>query len=313
MTPSLLDPAPPVSPRLRRGFAPPAASSRPARGIAMKRIFLHAMLILLALLTLVPFIYMGLAALKDNDGNASNLFLPTDPHQFLGIAWNHFTLDNYKNLFRKENLHAQYINSFFYASMTSLAATLACAMGGYALAVYNFKGRALVTNILLAAFIVPAAMLLAPAYQLLHHMSLLDTFTGLILPAIAPPFGIYLFHRAISTGVPREMLEAARIDGCHEIRIFFTIALPLVRPMISAFLMITFLACWNDFIRPQVIRPAPANVTLAVAVAQLKDIYSQDYGMLMAGTMISVLPVMALFLLLQKEFIAGLTSGAVKG
>jgi len=165
----------------------------------------------------------------------------------------------------------------------------------------------------LGCLLVPGSLLLAPSYQLLYHLNLLDSFAGLILPGVAPAFGIYLFRQSMLNAVPSDLLEAARIDGCGEWRIFFTIVLPLVRPMIGAFLLITYLGCWNNFIGPQIIIQTPEKYPLAVEIAQLKGLYSINYGLLMAGTLISVAPVMVLFLFLQKEFIAGLTSGAVKG
>jgi multiple sugar transport system permease protein len=279
----------------------------------MKRLLTYFMLAALAAFTLVPFAYMTISSFKDSVGNSSGLFLPWDSAQPLGIGWNHFTLDNYVRLLRRDSLGTYVVNSFFFASMTSLLATLACAMGGYALAMFQFRGRRLMINMVLAAIIIPMTMLVAPAYQMIYRFGLLDTMTGLILPALAPPFGVFLFRQAMLGGLPGELLEAGRIDGCGEIRMFFTLALPMVRPMVSAFMMITFLASWNDFIHPQVILQSAQNITLSVAVAQLKDVYQQDYGMLMAGSMIAILPVMLLFLLLQREFIAGLTSGAVKG
>ena len=128
-----------------------------------------------------------------------------------------------------------------------------------------------------------------------------------------PAFGVYLFRQAMISSLPNEIMEAARIDGCGEIRIFFTMALPLVRPMIGAFLLVTYLGTWNNFVWPQVVLQTAEMQPLSVAIAQLKGVYSQDYGLLLAGTLVCVAPVLALFLMLQKEFIAGLTSGAVKG
>ena len=154
---------------------------------------------------------------------------------------------------------------------------------------------------------IPAALLIAPGYQLLYHLGLLDTYTGLILPGIAPAFGVYLFRQAMITSLPDEMMEAARIDGCGEIRIFFAMALPMVRPMIGAFLLITFLFAWNNFIQPQIVLASPEKFPLSVFIAQLKGTYSTDYGLLTAGTLVAILPILVLFLLLQKEFISGLT------
>jgi multiple sugar transport system permease protein len=142
---------------------------------------------------------------------------------------------------------------------------------------------------------------------------MLDSYSGLILPAITPAFGIFLFRQAALSGVPDALLEAARIDGCGELQIFFGIALPMVKPMIGAFLLITFLGTWNNFITPQIVLQTAGKFPLSVAIAQLRGVYGQDYGLLMAGTLLSVLPVVVLFLMLQREFIAGLTSGAVKG
>ncbi|MEI7766735.1 MAG: carbohydrate ABC transporter permease [Phycisphaerae bacterium] len=278
----------------------------------MKKILPYSVLLILALVTLVPFAYLLCASVKTNDDFFSALFLPAGDG-LLGIAWDHITVGHYARLFTQMSFFRHIVNSFFFASVISVLATLCCAMGGYALAKFRFQGRAMVTNLVLIALIIPGALLLAPSYQLLFRLGLLDTLAGMILPALAPAFGVYLFRQAMISSVPNELLEAARIDGCGEVHLFFSIVLPLVRPMLGAFLLITFLGTWNNFIGPQIVLQTPERFPLAVAVAQLRGVYSQDYGLIMAGTMISIVPVLGLFLLLQKEFIAGLTSGAVKG
>lgn len=144
-------------------------------------------------------------------------------------------------------------------------------------------------------------------------MGLLDSYTGLILPALAAALGVFLFRQAMLNAVPAELIEAARIDGAGEFRIFFTIAIPLVRPMIGAFLLITFLGAWNNFIGPQIVLQTPETFPLSVAINNLRGLYATEYGLIMSGTLVSIAPVMCLFLLLQKEFLAGLTSGPVKG
>ena len=247
----------------------------------------------------------------------------------LGVAWGLLTLDNFDRLFRgvpkdddgdgaadravSTGVTRAIVNSFFYASVSSVLATLGAAMGGYGLAKFRFRGRDLIDNTVLAALVIPGALLIAPGYQLLYWFGLLDTFTGLILPGIAPAFGVFLFRQAMIGGVPNEMIEAARIDGCGEVRLFFTMALPMVRPMAGAFLLITYLGAWNNFIGPQIVLQTPEKYPLAVWISQLRGVYGIDYGLIMAGTLVAVVPVLALFLMLQKEFIAGLTAGAVKG
>ena len=275
---------------------------------------LYALLLLCAALTLMPFVYLLCSALKSNATFFSSPFLPPG-NGFLGIDWGGLTLEHFSVLFTDPSLGfgRALVNSVFYASVSSVLTTLCAAMGGYALAKFAFRANRPLTALVLASLIIPGPLLLAPSYQLIYRFGLLDSFTGLILPGIAPAFGVFLFRQALLHTVPLDLIEAARIDGCGEIRCFFTIILPLVRPMLGAFLLISFMGAWNNFIQPQIILQTPEKFPLAVAIAQLKGLYGVDYGLLMAGTVVSIAPVMGLFLLLQKDFIAGLTSGAVKG
>lgn len=248
-----------------------------------------------------------------------------NPHGFLGRAWGMLTLDNFDRLFlgvpsddpdtprKSTGIVRAIINSFFFASVTAVLATLGAAMGGYSLAKFRFRGRNLIDNTVLAALVIPGALLIAPGYQLLYWFGMLDSYVGLILPGIAPAFGVYLFRQAMITSLPDEMMEAARIDGCGEVKMFFIMALPMVRPMAGAFLLITYLGAWNNFIGPQIILSTPEKYPLAVWISQLRGVYGIDYGLIMAGTLVAIAPVLVLFLMLQKEFIAGLTAGAVKG
>ena len=272
----------------------------------------YAVLVPFAIVTLVPLAWLLIAAFKGPEDFYASVFLPPGDGAF-GVAWDRLTLDNLRRIFIEVGIGRAMLNSLFYASTTSLLACLCCAMAGYALARYEFRGRRLATVLVIGAIVLPAPLLLAPGYQWLFRLGLLDTRAGLILPAIAPAFGVYLFRQATIQGVPHELLEAARLDGSSELRIFATIALPLLRPMVSAFILIMFLAVWNNFITPQIVLQDPDKLPLAVAIAQLKDVYYQDHGLLMAGTIISIAPVMLLFLVLQREFVAGLTMGAVKG
>lgn len=274
--------------------------------------FVHATLVCFAIITLIPFAYMLAGALKNKFDYAATLFLPAG-HGFLGVGWDRITLDNFRNLFLNLGLPRAMLNSLFLASVHAILTSLFCSMGGYALAKLEFRGRHLITAIVLAALIIPGPLLLAPAFQLLYQLDLLNTYAGLLLPGLTPAFGIFLFRQAMLNGVPKELLEAARMDGAGEARIFFELVLPLVRPMFGAFLMISFMGTWNNFISPQIILQSPELQPLSVALNNLKGLYGTDYGLVMAGTIISISPVMCLFLLLQREFIAGLTGGAVKG
>ncbi len=273
---------------------------------------LYSVLIFCSLVTLVPFAYLFCASLKPSAIFFDNLFLPEGDGLF-GIGWEKLNFNHFHRLFVEQGFARYLLNSIFFASVSGVLATLFSAMSGYALAKFRFRGRDSITNLVLAALVVPGALLLAPNYQLLYWFGMLDSYTGLIIPALAPAFGVYLFRQATVNSVPNEMLESARIDGCGEIKIFFTFVLPLIRPMMGAFLLLTFLGSWNNFIGTQIVLQTPEKMPLAVAINQLRGTYGTDYGLIMAGTVVSILPVLVLFLLLQKEFISGLTSGAVKG
>lgn len=271
----------------------------------------YAVLYLGAAIMLVPFIWLICGAFKDNQDFFGSAFLPRG-EGFLGIAWDRLTLDNFRQLFDNTSILRALLNSLFLSSCTAIIATFLCAAAGFALARYELRCKPFLLAIVLGLVIVPPTLLLAPGYQLLFRLNMLDSFWGLIIPAAAPAFGVYLFRQAARGSVPNELLEAARIDGCGELRIFALIAIPLLRPMISAFMLITFLGVWNNFINPQIVLQSAAKFPLSVAVAQLKGVYYQDYGLQIAGTLLSVAPVLGLFLLLQRDFVSGLTNGAVK-
>jgi ABC-type glycerol-3-phosphate transport system permease component len=273
---------------------------------------IYVALVIAAGFTLVPFAWLLCAAFKTNADVFASNFLPAG-EGFLGVGWDRLTIANFLRLFRELGIGRAMANSIFLASTGALLATFCCAMAGYALAKFRFAGRDLVLSLVLAALVIPGSLLLAPGYKLLYDLGLLDRYSGLMLPGLAPAFGVFLFRQAMMNAVPATLLESARIDGAGEFRIFFTIVLPLVRPMIGAYLMITFLGIWNNFIGPQIVFQDPERFPLSVAINQLRGLYGTDYGLIMSGTLISIAPVLALFLLLQKEFIAGLTSGAVKG
>lgn len=276
------------------------------------RVLIYLLLVVVAVFLLLPFAWMVTAAFKSNEDIFSSLLLPPGAG-FLGVAWERLTLHNFDRLFAEEGIARAMLNSTFYASVTAIGATTCSAMGGYALAKFSFRGRRLLTVLVLGAVLVPGPLLLAPGYQLLHQLGLLNTYAGLILPSLAPAFGVFLFRQAMLNSVPDEIIEAARIDGAGELRIFFSVVLPVVRPMLGAFLLISFLGAWNNFIGPQIVLQDPALYPLSSALAGLRGTNFQEWGMIMAGTMVSVAPVMGLFLLLQREFIQGLTSEVSRG
>jgi ABC-type glycerol-3-phosphate transport system permease component len=219
---------------------------------------------------------------------------------------------NFQELFRTVNFGRYLINSVFVACATVAVQLFFASLAGFALAKYDFRGKKLIMVVMLATLMIPGQVVMAPLYELIYRLGLVDRYVGLIVPAAVSVFGIFLFRQSILQ-VPDELLHAARIDGCSEFRIYWDVVMPVSRPMIGAFCLISFMGTWNSFLWPQIILHQSDRFTLTIALNQLVTLYQQQYGTLMAGTFLSVLPVVVLFLLLQKEFVAGLTAGAVKG
>ena len=187
-------------------------------------------------------------------------------------------------------------------------------LGGFALAKYRFAGRKLLMFLMLVTMTVPGQVLLPSSYELMRGLGWLNTYWAILVPGSVSVFGMFLFMQAMKT-VPDELLQCGRLDGCSEIRLWWEVALPIVRPMIGAFTLLTFMGAWNSFLWPQIILQDVNRYTLPVGLSGLIGLPTDDtpYGLLMAGTLLSVVPVGVLFFILQKDFVSGLASGAVKG
>ncbi len=261
----------------------------------------HLLLVAAAALTLVPLVWLLAASLKGPDDLFSYTFFSPRP-----------TLHNFNELFAKVPFVRYLMNSTFLAGVGVTVQLFFSSLAGFALAKYEFKGKKVVMAVMLATMMIPGQVLMAPLYEQIFRLGLVDRFSGLIIPGAVSVFGIFLFRQAILQ-VPDELLQAARIDGCTEFRIYWDVVMPVSRPIVGAFCLMSFMASWNSFLWPQIILHQSERFTLTIALNQLVGLYQQQYGMLMAGTLLSILPVVILFLVLQKEFVAGLTAGAVKG
>jgi multiple sugar transport system permease protein len=265
------------------------------------RSLVYVLLISGAVLTLIPMVWLVAATIKS----------PDDLFAYTFFAKTH-SLENFRDLFDKMPFFRYMLNSIFVSTTTVMVQLFFASLAGFALAKYEFKGKTFIMVIMLATMMIPGQVTMAPLYELIYRMGLVDTYPGVIIPSAISVFGIFLFRQSILQ-VPNELLHAARIDGCSEFRIYRDVVMPISRPMIGAFCLISFMATWNSFLWPQILLHNSNRFTLPIGLAQLVGLYGQSYGTLMAGTLFSVLPVIILFMLLQKEFVAGLTTGAVKG
>lgn len=278
----------------------------------IQKVLTYILITIFSLIIIGPFIWMLCGAFKNNEDQFNFLFLPTG-EGFLGVEWGRLTLEHFRLVLSGLNFGNSMMNSFFLASVISLCSTFFAAMGGYTLAKFDFRGKSICNGIVFLSIIIPPSLLLAPVYQLLYNLGLLNSYWALLLPSMSSALGVYLFRQTCINAVPDELIYAARIDGAGEWQIFRHIVAPIIRPMVGAFLLISFLATWNNFLQPQLYLQDDIKLPLSVAISQMRGAYSTNYGAISAGTIVSVAPVMLLFLLLQKEFITGLTRGAIKG
>jgi multiple sugar transport system permease protein len=272
---------------------------------SLRMLVLNALLAGLAALTLFPLAWMVSASLMA-PGEASAFPPPLLPRAA--------SLDNYRTLFAADGhsgIGRQALNSLLVsigATLLSLAFNLSA---GYAFAKLRFTGRDRLFRSLLGALVVPAQVTMMPLFLMLKEMGLVNTVAGVLVPWLASVFGIFLV-RQYTLSIPDELIEAARMDGAGEGRIFVSIVLPLLKPVVVTLAVLTFLGAWNDFMWPLIVLTDREMQTLPVMLASLSREHVQDSELMMAGAVVTVLPVLALFLVLQRYYLEGLTMGGVK-
>jgi multiple sugar transport system permease protein len=295
----------------------PRRTRRPESGLRIDRprgpgaALSYAVLILMFAYFLLPFWWLVVAATKSNDGLFSS--------PALWFADNGL-FDNLHQLFTfQDGIYLRWmLNSAFYAAVGGVGATAVSALAGYAFAKLRFPGRNLLFNVLLGLVMVPATALVLPTYLMLSNVGLVDSIWSVILPTLLNPFGVYLFRVYANDMVPEEMLEAARIDGASEIRIFRSVALPVMRPALVTVLLFSIVATWNNFFLPLVMlsndRLFPLTVGLRTwyRTATINSGASVLFNLVIVGSLLAIIPLVAAFLMLQRYWQGGLTVGSIK-
>ncbi len=279
----------------------PSESSR--HGDLPARVLLYSLLIIGAIMSLLPMVWMVSASLMPS-GEAS-----TYPPRFFPSR---VTLDHYVDLFTRLNLGRYLLNSAFVAFVVTLSSLAINSMAGYAFAKLRFRGRDRLFRALSTGLVLPVQVAMLPLFLLLKNLGMINTYWGVIIPGLASIFGIFLV-RQYALAIPDEMLDAARVDGASEFRIFRSIVVPGIVPILATLAIWTFLATWNDFMWPLIVLSDESRYTLPVALANLAGEHVQDTELMMAGSVITVVPVMLVFLFLQRYYIQGVMSGSVKG
>jgi multiple sugar transport system permease protein len=261
------------------------------------------LLCLLAGFALFPLLWMVSVSLMQ-PGEASRFpppFLPAAPG-----------LSAYRALFETTGIARYFLNSLFVAGLGTVLSLLFNATAGYAFAKLRFRGRDRIFQLLLAALVIPAQVTMLPLFLMLKELGLINTFAGVLVPVTASIFGIFLV-RQYAMSIPDELLEAARVDGAGEGRIFVQIVVPALTPILITLALFTFLGTWNDFMWPLIVLVDQDLYTLPVALAALSREHVQDNELMMAGSVLTILPVLLLFFVLQRYYMQGLLAGSVKG
>ena len=281
---------------------PPARSTGGSGQLATK-VALYTLLVLGAFLALAPMLWMLSASVMPT-GEASAY-----PPRFFPSS---VTFAHYGELFTRLNLGRYLLNSAFIAFMVTAISLVINSMAGYAFAKLRFRGRDRTFRLLSLGLVLPVQVAMLPLFLLMKNLHLINTYWGVIIPGMSSIFGIFLI-RQYALSIPDDMLDAARIDGASELRIYWEVVVPGILPILATLAIWTFLATWNDFMWPLIVLSDESHYTLPVALANLSGEHVQDTELMMAGSVLTVIPVLAVFLFLQRYYIQGVMAGSVKG
>ncbi|MBO0447992.1 carbohydrate ABC transporter permease [Enterococcus sp. MJM12] len=268
----------------------------------IRSILLNVVLLLLALVTIIPFIWMLVSSFAPNSEivKITGSLFPTPS-----------TFQNYIDVQEKFNFMRMFANSLFVSVLTTVIIIYTSSLMGFVFAKFRFKGKNLLFGVVLSTMMLPWAVTIIPKYEMMVDFGWLNTYKALIIPSMVSGFGIFMFRQAISQ-IPDELIEAARVDGASDFYIFHRIILPMSQNAIASLAIFQFLWSWEDFLWPYLMINDESKQLLSVGLRLFNGQYGTDYGGLFAATAISIIPVVVIYIVFQKRFIAGVSSGAIK-
>ncbi len=270
--------------------------------------FLVSYFIIVCLIVLFPFYALLLAAFKPT---ADLMRYGVD----LNLNWESMSLNNFRTLFASStgDLYFHwYKNSIIVTVLYTFFSLLFSSLVGYGFGVYDFKGKNILFVLVLVVMMIPTEILILPLYRMIINLGIIDTYTGVIAPFAIAPIAIFFF-RQFASGLPRELMDAGRIDGCSEYGLYFRIMMPLMLPAFGAMAILQGMRSWNDLLWPLIVLRTETNFTLPIGLTALISPYEDNLDILIAGSIMTIIPMMLLFLFFQRYFVAGLTAGGVKG
>jgi multiple sugar transport system permease protein len=285
---------------------PPTTSAAPARGRrpSPMNVIVYALLMVISLIIVLPLLWMLLTSFKTDFDAISN---PASPIP------NPFTIGAYETLSTGQYpIFRWFANSLIAASAQTALILVTASTAAYALARLEFSGKKIVFGLIIGTLLVPGVIFLIPNYLIVQQFGWLDSLLAIIVPGAASAFGVF-FLRQFFIGLPKEIEEAARVDGAGDFRIFWQIVLPLSRPALATLAVLSFLTNWNDFLWPIYVLLSPESLTLQPGLSLLQGAYSTHYGIVMAGAVIASIPVLILFTLAQRQVIDSVAASGIKG
>ena len=278
--------------------------SRLLERYGLKTVLMYALLSVIALIMLLPLLWLVSTSFKSPTENIFQF-----PPQFLPAAP---TFANFVKVWETNPFGRYFFNSTLIAAVTVALNLVLCSLAAYPLARLNFKGRELLFSLIVSTILIPFQIVMIPLYILTVRLGLTNTYLGVIFPSIASAFGIFLMRQAFQS-VPKELEEAARIDGCSELGIWWHIMIPSVRPALVTLAIFVFIGSWSDFLWPLLILDRPEYYTLPLGVARLAGSFSLDWRLIAAGSVISVVPIILFFVAAQRYIVPSETGSGVKG
>ncbi len=268
----------------------------------MKKItytFKHGFLITTSLISIFPFLWMIISVTNDSkDITMGKLTVGTS------------LIKNVQKAFEMANIGRAFLNSLTLAVIITVLSLVICSLAGYAFVVFPSKGKEILFMILVASMMVPFAARIIPMFRMFSKLSLLNSYLCIILPALGAPFLVFFFKQN-THAFPFETIQAARVDGCKEYMIFFKIFMPMMKSTYAAAAIFSFMASWNNYMWPLIALQSNSKFTLPITVANLAAGFTPDYGVVMVGIIISTIPTILVFFLLQKQFVEGIL-GSIK-
>ena len=264
----------------------------------------HAVMIVGVLVTIFPFVWVAMMGTHTR----SEIYASPPPFYFGDNL-----ISNYERLLEIMPFWLVLWNSLYVSILGTVGAVFFCSMCAYGFFAYRFRGRNVIFGIMIASMMVPPVLTLIPFFLTVRFLGILDTHFALWFPGVANAFGIFLIRQYMTSSITRDLLDAAKVDGASDFRIYWSVVLPLIKPALATLAIVMFIGLWNNFLTPLIVLSTPDKYVLTLALRSVQSLANSPWGAIMLGTFLSMVPLLVAFLFFSKQMMAGLTAGAVKG